>query len=315
MKILHPRARALGAALLFSFFVGSLLSAAPRPASRAADAGAKASKQSAGYKKPKPTEFLRVRRDKEGTPVSLQTAVVSYVPVENESALQVDLVGAVHVGDKGYYERLNKLFQEYDVLLYELVAPKGARVPRDRRGGLVPALAKNLLELDSQVECIDYTKKNFVHADMSPDEMAAAMRKRGDDTLTVMLKVFTEMMQQQNLQMQKAKADGQKRKLPDIDLATILFDPRGSLKIKRFMADQLEQTDEAGLGATLNTMLIADRNKAAVKVLDEEIKKGRKKIGIFYGAAHMPDFEKRLLAEYGLKRKSVKWVTAWDLTK
>jgi hypothetical protein len=32
-----------------------------------------------------------------------------------------------------------------------------------------------------------------------------------------------------------------------------------------------------------------------------------------FGAAHMPDFETRLLKEYGLKRKSTEWVRAWKL--
>src|SRR5262249_34256709 len=35
--------------------------------------------------------------------------------------------------------------------------------------------------------------------------------------------------------------------------------------------------------------------------------------GIFYGAAHMPDFEKRLAEDFDLKKDKVEWVTAWDL--
>ena len=67
------------------------------------------------------------------------------------------------------------------------------------------------------------------------------------------------------------------------------------------------------LGATINTILIADRNKAALRVFQKELVKGRKRIGIFYGAMHMPDFEQRLRLEYGLKQKSHRWITAWDL--
>ena len=80
------------------------------------------------------------------------------------------------------------------------------------------------------------------------------------------------------------------------------------------MATQFDTEDpETGLGATINTILIADRNKAALQVLQKELVKGHKRIGIFYGAAHMPDFEKRLRLEYGFKQKSHLWVTAWDL--
>ena len=59
---------------------------------------------------------------------------------------------------------------------------------------------------------------------------------------------------------------------------------------------------EAGLGGTLNQILIQDRNQAAMKVLESEIQKGNKKLAIFYGAAHMPDFEKRLFDEFGMRK-------------
>jgi hypothetical protein len=80
------------------------------------------------------------------------------------------------------------------------------------------------------------------------------------------------------------------------------------------LAQQLETTGTSGgLGPTLNTILVSDRNQAALKVFQKELAKGRKKIGIFYGAAHMPDFEQRLREEFGLRRQSEQWLTAWDL--
>jgi hypothetical protein len=59
--------------------------------------------------------------------------------------------------------------------------------------------------------------------------------------------------------------------------------------------------------------LIKDRNAAALKVFNQEVVKGRKRIAIFYGAAHMPDMEERLEKEYGLKRQGSHWLTAWDM--
>jgi hypothetical protein len=50
-----------------------------------------------------------------------------------------------------------------------------------------------------------------------------------------------------------------------------------------------------------------------MKVLKKEIDRGQKKIAIFYGAAHMPDFEKRLRDELGLVPVSTTWMPAWDL--
>jgi hypothetical protein len=81
------------------------------------------------------------------------------------------------------------------------------------------------------------------------------------------------------------------------------------------MAEQFEQITGpgAGLGNTLQRILVADRNKAALRVFQTELAKGKKRIAIFYGAAHMEDFEKRLTSQFGLKRQNEQWLTAWDL--
>ena len=173
-----------------------------------------------------------------------------------------------------------------------------------------------VLDLESQTEQIDYTKKNFVHADLSPKEMAEAIRQRGDDGLTLFLGITADLLRRQNLQEQKNQ-DAPAKKEAEMDWSAMLLDPEGPAQLKRLLAEQFEELESptGGLGQTLNTILISDRNKAALKVFQKELAKGRKKIGIFYGAAHMPDFEKRLKADFGLKRASDQWLTAWDLQK
>ena len=66
--------------------------------------------------------------------------------------------------------------------------------------------------------------------------------------------------------------------------------------------------------ATLDNILVQDRNNAAMKILNEEIKRGTKKIAVFYGAGHLPGFDRRLTKDLKLKRESVTWDRAWDLT-
>jgi len=270
-------------------------------------------------KKADPGPFIRLKRDARDVPVALETAVVRYVPASGEGGLVVDLVGAVHVGDRAYYERLNKQFEQYDVLLYELVAPPGTRIPKGGRKSdnplvILQQLTKTVLDLESQTEQVDYTKKNFVHADLSPEGMSEAMRNRGEDGLTLFLGITADMLRQQNLQERKRAKEPAKDE--DFDPLALLLDPDGPVKLKRMMAEQLvESGSGAGLGQTLNTNLVADRNEAALKVFGKELAKGRKKIGIFYGVAHLPDFEKRLRADFGLKRDGEQWLTAWDLTR
>jgi hypothetical protein len=275
-------------------------------------------------KKAEPQKYLRVKRDKKDTPIALETATVRFVPKAGEGGVTVDLIAAVHVGDKAYYEALNKQMAQYDVLLYELVAPEGTRIPKGgkREKGnpvaMIQDMLKNVLDLESQTEQIDYTQKHFVHADLSPEKMAEAMKERGEDGLTVALSVAADFLRKQNLEeMKKGKDAGKGKKEEDADepdLMSMLLDPQAAVKLKRMMAEQFEAAGEdGGLGPTIGNILVGDRNKAALKVLQKEIAKGKKKIGIFYGAAHMPDFEKRLREDFDLKRDKEEWVTAWDL--
>jgi hypothetical protein len=266
------------------------------------------------------SKFMRITRDAKGEPEALETAIVHMVPASGEGDLTVDLVSVVHVADRGYYDQINKQLAKYDVVLYELVAPQGTRIPRGGKRdksnplAMIQDMMKSVLELDSQVEQVDYQRKHFVHADLSPDQMAEAIRKRGDNGLTLTLSIAADFLRQANLQAQEAdKAPA--REAEDVDLLSLFLDPNGPIKMKRLMAEQFAamSSPEGGLGKTLGTILIADRNQAALKVFQKEMAKGKKKIAIFYGAAHMPDFEKRLREEYGLKRSGEQWLAAWDL--
>ena len=305
----------------FPWLLLALLCAAPAAAPAlsadrpsAADAPAVAETPGDAAQRSDDSKFIRITRDDKGQPIALETAVVRYVPAEGEAKFTVDLISAVHVGEKSYYKQLNKLFDEYDVLLYELVAPQGTRIPKGGRAGdPVSGMMKSMLELDSQVERVDYTKKHFVHADLSPEQIGEKMRERGDTGLSLTLSVMSDMIRQANLREQKMR-ENPRLKAPEVGLFTLLFDPDASLKMKRMMAEEFDHMDElGGLGDTLTTLLIADRNEAAFAVLKDQITNGHRKIGIFYGGAHMPDFHDRLTKGLGLKRDSTQWLEAWDL--
>jgi hypothetical protein len=48
-------------------------------------------------------------------------------------------------------------------------------------------------------------------------------------------------------------------------------------------------------------------------VLRKELSAGKKKVAVFYGAAHMPDFQKRLHDEFNMSPVNTRWLTAWDM--
>jgi len=270
-----------------------------------------------------PPEFLRLVRDDAGEPVSLDTSIVEYRESAADAAragrrtpLQVDLVAAVHIGGGDYYDTLDRLFADYDAVLYELVAPPNARVPKPGRKpagaiGSAQQSLRQMLGLEFQLERVDYAAANFVHADLSPKEFDAAMAKRGESWWSM----FTRLMRESMARAERGTGGGGEVSVGE--LFGILFGsgPERQLRLRRMMAEQFTDMDvlTAAFGGDEGSTLITDRNAAALAVLDDEISKGKRRIAIFYGAAHMDDFDERLRTDFGLQPGEPVWVEAWDL--
>lgn len=266
-------------------------------------------------KKDDSSRFIRLSRDEKNQPIALEAAIVRYVPKDRgKNAPTVDLITAVHIGEKSYYERLNREFKAYDAVLYELVAPEGTRVPKGGGTGsgsfisMIQKAMKDVLELEFQLQMIDYSPKNLVHADMSPAQFAESMDKRGESMLTMFIRMMISAMAQQNPQNTAAS---------DVQLLMALFDKDRAMVLKRIMAEQFQSMDGmlSALEGPGGSTLISERNKIAVEVLRKQIGKGKKKLAIFYGGGHMPDFDKRLRDQFGLVPLETRWLTAWDLRR
>lgn len=289
--------------------------AARKPAEKSASTAAeKPAAEKPAAEKPVEFKYLRVGRGEKGVPTTLETATARFVTAEaGKPQVVVDLIGVIHIGDRGYYDKLNESFEQYDALLYELVAPEGTKVPLGGRkeGGGHPVSSlqkgmKSMLDLEFQLDCIDYTKANFVHADMTPEEMAKSMSDKNESWMQMIFRMLGQGMAQQGKQNQRGG---------DLQLLAALFAKDRPLRLKRIMAEQFEDMDAsmAALEGADGSTLIAERNKKALAVLQRELKSGKKRIGIFYGAGHMADMEKRLVTEFGLKRAEEKWFSAWTM--
>jgi hypothetical protein len=261
--------------------------------------------------KEKQGEFLRVVRDQEKTPVALEAAIVRCAPLDpGTKGPTVDLVAAVHVAQRSYYRQLNREFAGYDVVLYELVAPEGNTVPRGggtRRNplSLLQNAVKNLLELEFQLNEIDYTRKNMVHADMSPEQFAKSMRDRGES-------IFAMFLRMMGYALARQQSSG---KPTDSQLLLALLDKNRALVLKRLMAEEFEDMEGSlmAIDGPEGSTLVGERNKVALKVLGEQLAAGKRKIAIFYGAAHMTDFQRRLREEFRLVPVSTRWLVAWKM--
>ncbi|OHB79165.1 MAG: hypothetical protein A2W31_18475 [Planctomycetes bacterium RBG_16_64_10] len=226
----------------------------------------------------------------------------------------MDLIGSVHVADAAYYDWLNRRFEIYDALLYELVAPPGHTVPLGRDAssanpvGALQNFIKGVLELEHQLAHIDYQKANFIHADMSPDEFAQSMADRDESVSRMIFQLLGRSLAQQHKLSAPDRA-------PDVDLLAALFAKDRALQLKMVLAEQFEDMELllTGFGGADGSTLIEGRNAVALRVLGQQIRQGRKKIGVFYGAGHLADMDQRVRRELGLKPIQTVWVTAWDL--
>lgn len=280
--------------LLRGILAGVLLAVAAAPA--AADA-------------PEARDFARMAKDAAGAPRALQTAIVRYAPAGGGRDLTVDLIGAVHVADAAYYAALNDRFAGYDALLFEMIVPgeeEGA--PGGEGGGLAVISTlqngmKNALGLSYQLHEIDYAAPNFVHADLSTHGLRERMQDRNESLYVYFWRLVFASLDEY------AKDPLGMR---DWRLIAAMMQGPESDALKIAVAGELLTSLQAGdvFGGPEGSALIAARNEHAIGVLREQIDAGARRIGIFYGVAHMPDFDRRL-RELDLVRTGTEWVDAW----
>jgi hypothetical protein len=198
-------------------------------------------------------------------------------------------------------------------VLYELVAPEGTRVnDRAAEGGSpISALQvgmKDVLELQFQLDHINYDAENFVHADMSPEEFVEDMEKRGDSLMSMAFRMMGA-----GLAMQGANSE-----FSDVSVLSAMLADDRARQMKRTFAKQMVGMEGQMMGmADKNgkSTLLTERNAKCFEVLDKQMQLGRKKIGVFYGAAHLPDMAIKLVDDRGFVPGRVEWMQAWDLMK
>ena len=295
------------------------------PHAPAADAPARAGKTQPAH------DYVRyVGDDKRG---KLQTVIVTM----KKGDVQVELIGAVHVADTEYYKALTQLFTGYEELLFELVdgqkmkhdleakpAKKSAPLapgtfPDDDEADSAPPKDRNpafkiisvlmhgfgdYFHLQYQTDGIDYHTKNFVHADVSMDEFVRLQADKGESFVDLMRKAIEAQLEVGSDRNSEPKGS---------QLLLALLGDSSGLKVA--MARQLAAADE--LVAVMEkddggSVIITERNKKALSVLDREVAAGRKNLGIFYGAAHLSEMETEM-EKKGYHRTGERWMNAWDI--
>ncbi|MCW8869422.1 MAG: hypothetical protein OQK49_01860 [Proteobacteria bacterium] len=248
---------------------------------------------------------------------ALQVAVVRFKPRTGDRNWYVDLVSAVHVADQSYYDELNKRFSGYDAVLYELVAPEGTKVipaknqseAQSRPKSVLTSLQTTMtdvLGLTFQMEGVDYSPNHFIHADFSPDEFKKSMENKGESIAGMVLQMWRAGLARELT----AGAGSQ------LSLFAILMADDKQQALKRVMAEELAGAESmmTAFEGPEGSTLVAARNQKALSVLKRTlIDKKPQSVAIFYGAAHMQDFQQRLINDFDLVPVSVEWLDAWNL--
>ena len=287
--------------------------------SAAADPNVATEKSDDGTSKKKPSDtehFMRIRKDRKGRDVALETSITRYELINEDNVrVTVDLIGAVHIGEESYYKQLNDRFETYESMLYELVAPEGTVIPKGggREDGVptnpIAALQvgmQSVLGLEFQLEHIDYTKDNFTHADMTPEEFAESMTANDESIAKYALRAIGQSM------AMKSAGKGN----DSMGMLLAMFSKNKELRMRRSFAKQMKQMESsmAIFQGRDGSTIIDHRNAKCMKVLKQEIESGKRNLAIFYGAGHLPDMQRRLIDDFKMTRGGQYWLEAWSLT-
>jgi hypothetical protein len=166
---------------------------------------------------------------------------------------------------------------------------------------------KSLLDLEFQLDCVDYAKDNFVHADLSPSEFRSRMHERGESFVQMFFRLLSDSVSMQSKHPFAAN---------ETAFLAALVSKNRAYQLKRLLALQFEHSvsQTSALDGPEGSTIISERNKHAMDVLAQQLRSGRKRIAIFYGAAHLRDMNERLHAKFDMERSQKTWITAWDLT-
>uniref|UniRef100_A0A7N0RB43 Uncharacterized protein n=1 Tax=Kalanchoe fedtschenkoi TaxID=63787 RepID=A0A7N0RB43_KALFE len=211
--------------------------------------------------------------------------------------------------------------------------------------GCIQRQMARVLMLDFQLDCLDYQAENWYHADLDFETFKQLQEEKGESLFTFAI----------DMTIKSTKALVQAASIPDdlgFWRSKLLWASRslpmplvGLLIIGGICMDmgsqeseysEIEALSRLDIGAALkvflakrltseftqvtaeieeNSVIIGERNKAAVEALKRALDEGHNRIAILYGGGHMPDLGRRLRDDFDLVPSRVQWVTAWSITK
>lgn len=250
------------------------------------------------------SEFIRFVPDGRGGG-QLEVAVATY---KNKDGQRVDLVSAVHVGESAYYRALDERLEAYDAVLYELIANADDEYHEASATTIQDWIARGL---DLTFQDVDVNRDNFVHADLSREQMKRLADARATEFGTAFAGELRKGITLTWAQRMQQNAAGL-----DVMSAMLAPAPERARRLRRAFATILMLNERPLPGryfAAGDEVLIGERNARAIDVCRQVLARGTRKLAILYGVGHMPDLERRLVQEDGFNLASIEWLTAWTV--
>ncbi|KAJ8527941.1 hypothetical protein K7X08_015392 [Anisodus acutangulus] len=209
--------------------------------------------------------------------------------------------------------------------------------------GFIQRQMARFLTLDFQLDCLDYEGENWYHADLDFETFKLLQLERGESFFTFArdmtirsTKALVQPTIPEDLGPWRSKLLWASRVLP-MPLVGLLIIGGVCTDVKSQPSEypELEALSRLDFGAAMKVFLakrltseftqvtadveaksviIGERNKAALEALQRAMNEGHNKIAILYGGGHMPDLGRRLREEFDLVPSEVQWITAWSIT-
>ena len=201
----------------------------------------------------------------------------------------------------------------------------------------------SVLQLELQLEHLDYSHEHWYHADLELVLFLQLQRKRDESWPKLLWRALQAEVAREVANSDAKDGDGAptwKRLLrwsqdrlplpmviqlvvagaleqaedrplsrsPVVGTFLNLDIPSG---LKLVLAEQLASDSVFTSGVLRSSVLVAERNIAAVAAVRAAKHAGARRVAVLYGSAHMPDMERRLLDELGMQRVATAWADAW----
>jgi hypothetical protein len=248
-----------------------------------------------------PSSWIRVHRDGRTGNGSLDVGVGAF---ERADGRRVYLVGAVHVAHADTFAAQQALLDSMDLVLWEGVGgkdkPSAEAMERFDVLFKTQVLLKNILNLDFQLDSIDYHRAFWRNSDVSINELQSELDRRGLSIIpneALFRAVFGALFK-------------------IVDPAKVPRNEESGRSYRGLIAPLMADPDrvfrQAGAEG-LQEVLIQMRNRHVMDDLAAVLNPpdAPRRVAIYYGAGHFPDMVRILTEEMGFKYLGVHWVEAW----